>query len=301
MKWVNVVVGMKQRFNDLWGKSDIEPDPADNSPNYWSIQAAMLTNFRRIVKGITGSSAEGRPMEGCWITESTTNSIDISAGLAFTNNGDIIVFPGVSGHPLTTYGEVTVRVYLKHVNAEIPESTHPTIGKSVGLIGESGNKEIINDDSGVLDDAGDVIELSTDVEANPDWVFLGTVESLFGSILSNGIVNTSSRGLAPNKSGNEFLLENIIARGDGDFTNIHISGQVRGSALGQPLTFDPTGEVTFFDIVVDGEADLSSSALIKLPATGLTVGGTAAKDTFGPAAVTSITVKNGIITAIESP
>jgi len=296
MRWVNVVNGVKQRIGEILGISNVEEDEADNAPNYWSIQAAMLTNLRRIVKGISGYSAEGRPMEGCWITEATATTFNISSGLAFTNNGDIVVFPGVNGISLTGYGYATVRVYLKHVNAEIPQTTYPAIGKNTGLIGEDGTKEIINDDSAV--GGADVVQLETDAQNNPDWVFIGTVRSQGFAIQE--VLNSSSRGLAPNKSGDEFLLENIILRGDANFQHIYVSGQIRGETTGSNLFFDTTGQVTFNDIVVGGDADFTGADLFKLPGANLTVGGVSAVPSYGPANLSSITVKNGIITAISA-
>lgn len=317
MRWVNIKKGIKQRLGEILGYSSDNPTGTSSSPTYWSIQAAMLENLRRIVKSIIGNSTTGRPMKGCWMTRvAGTGTINISNGFAFTKDGNIVSFKGVSGYDLSSYGSAQVWVYLKYENTEIPSTTpFSNIGKSTGLIGKSGSYNIVNDNSGVIDDStvindSTVIEVSSGgPDSSENYVLLGTVQMASGLIdADTDVVNSKNRGLAPNSENDEFLVPNLrvgdTTVGEADFYNIVVNGT---SAFTGAATFSGTAT---FNGVATFATGITHVMLGTLNATGgildlsstpgsVKVAGVSAAN-FGPAAPASITVVNGIVTAISA-
>lgn len=312
MRWVNIKNGIKQRLNEILGTSD----GAGAYPmTYWSIQAAMLENSRRIVKALVGDSLDGRPMKGCWITRSGGGNINISPGLACTPNGDIIVFDGVTSKNLgVDHSGELVLVYLKHTNAEIGADYNEGIGKKTGLIGQSGSYEIINDDSGVDSQvsAESLLYLSVS-EPSPgdDYAYLGSVQMTGSEISSEkDISNSKKRGLAPNakSSDEELLVQNLRvgddSSGEAEFYNIMINGSVKGH-----FTFNNT--INFADEVTFAAVNHTMNGALDCDTTGGTVifrnGSGAVKvgeftahssATFTTSDSKTVTVKQGIITSV---
>jgi len=299
MRWINIKNGIKQRLNEILGVGD-GSTAVDNTPTYWSIQSAMLENLRRVVKSIIGDSSTGRPMKGCWIESgSPAGTVNISSGYAFTKDGNIVVFKGVEEYDLSSHTNNNVYVYLKYENAEVPQVDFPTIGKSTGLIGQSGSPEIVNDDSGVIDDtsilnSSSVIVLNDDgALTNTNYVFLGTVQMTAGLISAEtDIVNSKNRGLAPNSVSSEFLVPNLrvgdTISGTATFYNIVVNG-----------TSSFTGAAAF-----NGNVTINDSKIIILPADAGMVKVGAAKigysGTVDTSALTSVEIKNGIIVGTPS-
>ena len=78
MRWVDVKVGIKQRIGAILGNSTEETN--NGALTYWSIQASMLENLKRVVKSLVGDSSSGRPMKGMWLTANGSDYISISSG-----------------------------------------------------------------------------------------------------------------------------------------------------------------------------------------------------------------------------
>jgi len=94
MRRVNVVNGIRQRFNDILGMAAIN----SGDINDWSIQAAMLSNFKRIMLAVNCNSAYGRRISGISASKNDNDSITITKGWAVTGAGDMVVFPGTADY-----------------------------------------------------------------------------------------------------------------------------------------------------------------------------------------------------------
>ena len=180
----------------------------------WSVQAAMLSNMRRIVSGIVGDSVCGRPMQGLTMVKSGTK-VTVNAGYGFTKNGNII---SIGGAGITFDPGTTLRyIYLVHKMAVVDglDTVNNPDGKHTGFVGKSGQEDIVYDDyAGSLKDrvqvgAETILIRSTsqiasidDDERYNDLVYLGTVST------SETISNNIERGI-PSK--NEIItLQSVI-------------------------------------------------------------------------------------------
>ena len=88
MRFVDFKNGIKARINEMLGTSDNAA--TGNELTYWSLQAAMLTNLRRIVSSLVGDAANGRIMKGLRVQEESTNQINILPGFAAGRDINII-------------------------------------------------------------------------------------------------------------------------------------------------------------------------------------------------------------------
>ncbi len=294
MRWVNIINGIAQRVNEILGSDNTVSTEENKAPNYWSIQAAMLVNLRRLGMAMVGNAGEGRPMSGCDLSRSGS-SLKIEPGYAITTNGDIVVFQGIT-KSLSAYGSGWFRVYIKYINTSIPEApTGPTdVGKSTDFIGKSGTEEIVYDDYGVLDDGGeDNLVITAVPSTDTNDVFLGEVYLTFGAIISDSNVeNTQDKGLFPsNLLDSNFSVPNLsvgkithgVAAGDAAFFNVVISG-----------TTTMTGSVS-----INGDVTVDDSKTMILPADAGKVKVGAAKigysGTVDTSALTNVEIINGLI------
>jgi hypothetical protein len=92
MRYTNTKNGIQERINYLLGCTD--PDPSNNNSTaltMWSAQNSMVTNIRRVVRGIIGNSPYGKIMSGLQISQvNQTKTISLSPGIGFTVAGNII-------------------------------------------------------------------------------------------------------------------------------------------------------------------------------------------------------------------
>jgi hypothetical protein len=99
MRFIISKNGIQERLNYLIGTNDTDPGTStgtvgDSGPTNltsWSTQASMITNIRRVVKGIVGNSTNGKIMSGLQISQVNDTDIAISGGIGFTVAGNIIV------------------------------------------------------------------------------------------------------------------------------------------------------------------------------------------------------------------
>lgn len=150
MRRVNVRRGLAQRINDIIGTDQGTLGETDfPGITDWSIQAAMLENIRRVIKGIVGS-AVGRPASGLWVTPGGGSMVTIAKGVGFTSNGNAVVVNVPFNYSIIgSTGDVYL--YLKHEMAEYTEEAHDGDGgKRTEFIGKdnSNTEEIVYDDKG---------------------------------------------------------------------------------------------------------------------------------------------------------
>ena len=144
MRRVHVRTGLVQRMGDILGTDTGAVDENDIPElTNWSIQAQMIENVRRVVKGIVGTAVGGRPAGGLYISAVSSGSVTIGSGYGFTANGDVIVIQ----NPITKLSESTTvdkYLYLKHINGTVPNTT--VGGKESSFINGNTAEEIVYDD-----------------------------------------------------------------------------------------------------------------------------------------------------------
>ena len=299
MRWVNFKNSLKQRLNEMLGVDNVNTVDEDKEPNYWSLQAAMLVNLRRIVKALVGNAVWGRPMEGCDMSRSGS-SLRISSGLAVTPGGNIVVFNGAT-KSVGSYPDAWHNVFLEYKNTKIPETGGPAdVGKSTYFIGQSGSEDIVYDDYGALDDgAATNVIITTSTVLNADYAYLGKVNIASGVISTDDDVeNSPERGLSPNliNGDDPFFVKNIkvsgtnesVAYGEAEFYNVVINGatEINGTlALNDDVTIDDSKTITL-------PADAG-----KIKVGGADIG---YSGTVNPSSLSSMEIKNGIIVGTPS-
>jgi len=145
MRRVSMKLGIKERMNDILGTDTATEEYGVPGLTAWSIQAAMIENTRRIVRGVVGDTNEGRVLRGLVMSRSGDNQINISQGVAFTPGGDVIVLGVPIIRSITSSGEGNRHVYLNHLMDRIPSATNPA-GKEVTFYNNAGEAEIVYDD-----------------------------------------------------------------------------------------------------------------------------------------------------------
>jgi hypothetical protein len=181
MRRVSIKTGLKQRLNEILGNADSPVDAITS----WSIQAAMLSNLQRIVKGLTGDDdGDGRVMKGLQLaTDSNRRVAKISLGVGFTPNGNVVTLASdirytiVSSDPLTSK---TVHLYLNNILSIVEENSFNPEGKNTNFIDGSEPEEIVADDlattakSSLTDEIINQIIFESDNKiTNPDKIYLG--------------------------------------------------------------------------------------------------------------------------------
>jgi len=208
MKRVHLKDGLKQRLNEVIGTDDpLTPDP--NNPDLkqitpWSVQAAMISNMRRLAKAIVGNASVGRAMKGLSLS-GVDQSFEISSGIGITKNGDIVVVESnlnadISGSP--DY----VEVYIKHTTIEVDGSEED--GKTTNLSGKSGTAELVIDDYASAQKTGvntpehveNIVVQSNDAALNDDNLcYVGRIIVDGGEIIET--IDTINAGLPANNNG----------------------------------------------------------------------------------------------------
>jgi len=309
MKRVHVRTGLKQRLNDIIGQDSGTLDPlgtagTEQTITPWSVQAAMLDNMQRIVKGIVGDSVCGRPMQGL-VMSWPGSSVVITPGYGFTKSGNIV---SVGGGGLTfTPLAGTSYIYLVHKIAAINGQVYED-GKYTGFIGQAGQQDIVYDDlaaslkDSVSTISSQIVMISTtQVIGNDDLVYLGTVTT------PSTVSNNPERGI-PALS-DTVTLGNLIITGDinvsGDInvtgdTNISGDANVTGDVVSANIQ---TTIVNAGNIACSGSAEFENALVLNddgyfrvynsgVPSVGLTD----ADVTVAPGSTFRIVIKKGIIT-----
>ena len=200
MRRVNVKDGMKQRLPKILGTDE---GVANTNGSYeitpWSIQAAMIENMQRIVSGMVGGVAGGRPVSGLVMSATGTDSVvNIASGIGFTQNGNMVILINNIFKSLPTTS-ATYHIYLKHILGILAESNTIPGGKKTNIIGSSIQKEIVYDDYASTNPSDItstvvIVSTSTQLTDQTDHVYLGSVVMVDGIIAS--VSNSQNRGLS---------------------------------------------------------------------------------------------------------
>lgn len=183
MRRVNIVTGIKQRMHDILGTN---LDISSGEITAWSIQSAMLSNFKRICLSLLNGSTTGKVLSG--LNASYTSSlITIEGGYGVTVNGDIVTLPGPINIPISYTGMTTGSnnfICLKY--SLVPMATG---GKETSICGQSGMHQIVFDESGAADNYANIVVIKSTIDqvlADHDCVYIGT------ATIAGGIFTTIS-------------------------------------------------------------------------------------------------------------
>ena len=274
MRRVNVRKGAKQRINEILG-TDQGTLGETSFPGItdWSVQAAMLENIRRVIKGIVGS-AVGRPASGLWATIGGANTVKINKGVGFTSNGNAVIVDADFNYSIINTS-TTVYLYLKHEMAEYKEDEHDGGGKNTEFIGKDNSllEEIVYDDKGAAMGSGisesgngsSLVHESTTLlgqSQGPDYIYLCKVEP--GTV----ITNTYERC---------FESDSTVFPGDGE------------------RNFTVPGIVVDKDAFINRNLDVLKDLKVDEGGRLLAGGFPGLSETINISGLTSITVKKGII------
>lgn len=192
MRRVSIKTGLKQRLNEILGQADA---PADELTP-WSIQTAMLSNLQRIVKAIVGEdSGDGRKMKGLRLSANgTTNTyVNISAGIGFTSNGNVVVLESQIQYTVTGLSVAGEKyIYLKHV-LQVVDADDPLNpeAKKTNFIDGSASENIVADDlctskklqaSSVINEI--IVQHDGTPVSDPSAIYLGSVSVSGGTVQS---------------------------------------------------------------------------------------------------------------------
>jgi hypothetical protein len=184
MRYTILKNGIQERINYLVGTNDLDTDPESvvGELNHWSAQASMITNIRRIVKGIVGNSTNGKVMSGLQISQSgSTSNILITGGIGFTVAGNIIVInPSSISKSLGTPALQDYPIYLMYEESFAPMDSSTIEYHSSQIMGTSTTPiNILADDtcSNTNDTAiiADKIQITTQDLSVNDGLYLGKV------------------------------------------------------------------------------------------------------------------------------
>lgn len=122
MRFIAVRDGIMERINNILGTDNV------TSPlNTWSLQAAMIENFNRIIKTLNQQAPDGSIAYGLTVTPSG-KSITVGAGIGLTPFGRMIMLrDGVSSASVTlpdTSPDDKIFVYLMYTNADSVVNEH---------------------------------------------------------------------------------------------------------------------------------------------------------------------------------
>ncbi len=309
MRRVNIRYGLKQRLNDILG-TDYGVDPTNpDIPDitHWSIQAAILTNTRRTVAAMVSDSAVGRPMRGMVLQTNNSSSFKITAGYGFTSNGDIVV-TSVDIIPNVDFLGSIVYIYLKHMQAELPESVDG--GLSTNFIGKSGSENIVYDDFAATvgseinqqSNYEQILVQSDKQQSDTSYVYIGKVNITDGAITS--VVPNPERGLPSAIVDGIYTITSSLSVGgdleiEGDTTlngDLTVSGDIIANGkLSVIGTFQADLNSIFNGSVVFNAAIYANSGVYFNTATEVFLPSTANKITMGviPTVTDEITIAVG--------
>ena len=210
MREVHIKNGLKQRLPEILGTDYGLDNDGVSDITPWSIQAAMLSNVKRVSSAIVGDFTDGRPMKGLILSKVNSTQFSISAGIGFASNGNVVTLGSSVQVSVTGYtGDIFI--YLRHYMAVAEEATH-NYGKNTSFIADSGKKEIVLDDAGEINSSDpsviidNLVYISTvRIMESDDKVYLGQITLTGGSIAnSSDVVNNSNRG---------FVTSNVVVSG----------------------------------------------------------------------------------------
>lgn len=188
MRRVNIITGIKQRLNNIFGSQ--KADPCDGTLTDWSVQSAMLSNFQRLCKALTAGSPNGKILNGLTITDNVT-FVTIQPGYGVTPNGGLISLndPIVLSVDDLTYGDTTY-LHIKHSIVAMTGDDDGSGGKKTSLINAADSVQIVFDEAGAAEVYDDFIQKSLTFTPNVDYLYIGSV-TLSGS----GAITSISRDL----------------------------------------------------------------------------------------------------------
>lgn len=202
MRRVNIVTGIKQRLNGILGHGTA------GALNDWSIQSAMLSNFRRICLALLNGSSMGRILSGLSASYSST-IVTIASGYGVTVNGDIITLPAPKNVQVSSLSEGDNYICLKYELKELPSG-----GKITPVINETGTQQIVFDESGAADDYDDIVEIKSsvgEVTADNDLVYIATATVTGGVITGLTTTTLSTYGKVIVKEDAMFSVDTGVA------------------------------------------------------------------------------------------
>jgi len=184
MRRVNIIVGIKQRLNDILGHGT--DGELETGLAAWSIQSAMLSNFRRLFKAMATGSVFGRILSGLEVSKaggSSNTAVNITAGYGVTANGDIVYFEGASTFSIALGSDGTRYLYVNYSLAPMGDGTDGS--KTTSVINDTaGPTQIVYDElgsSGQDNITGLVTEESSD-NIGPDSVCIAVLVKTSGTL-----------------------------------------------------------------------------------------------------------------------
>jgi hypothetical protein len=244
MRRLNLRVGISERMNEIIGTdypSYIAGSVAEITP--WSIQAAMIENTRRLVRGIVGDSSLGRILRGMSLGNDTDSSISISAGIAITKSGNIIVLN--NGISKSVSGNGSKDIYIKHILVEFPESSTNPGGKKA-VFNMAVSSEIVYDDLASIS-LGAMPEgvIDTDGSQDDNSVYIGTIVVAGGKITE--VIPTTLRGFGDGTITLDGINSKLESTFDGQTTindDLDITGTATVSGSGSELIMGADSELS---------------------------------------------------------
>jgi len=303
MKRLNVRYALKQRMNELLG-SDTEAD-VDGIPGItaWSIQAAMLSNLRRIVSALANGTI-GRPIKGLWITDAPAAGLgySIGDGFGFTPNGDVIVLETAISHTISEGSDGDKHIYLKHKMGVVDGDLYDD-GRKTGFIGKAGLEDIVYDDFAaskkdtVSAFAGEIVVEESGPISHNDYVYLGYITVESNEITS--VTNNPARGFGPNDDSGKFMMPGIRVTGESVFeAPVTFSELV---SLNMALTdIESSGTATLNDVIVNGELAIGVTGKISVDGSDGIDANVQVRDAAGTGTIT-LQFKGGILYGTTVP
>ena len=141
MRRVNIITGIKQRFNDILGYGE------DGELTAWSIQSAMLDNLTLLAKAVAGYSPNGRVISGMVVERIAFQSFNMSPGLAVASLGHIVTLQNNVTFKIPASG--TNYIYVKYSTRKLTTATIGRGQKSTTVANDPELKDIVYDETGM--------------------------------------------------------------------------------------------------------------------------------------------------------
>jgi len=183
MRRVNILVGIQQRLNEFLGTASV----GSGELTAWSIQAAMLNNFKKLFTAMSTGNDYGRILSGLSVSKDDNDHISITSGYGVTAAGNMVKFPGTTNHSTDMASDATTYVCLSYILGEMYDEPGNG-GMKTAVINQSGEHQIVFDELGNSGTpADDIISgmLSIDTgipNAGSDKVLLATLVTSSGTL-----------------------------------------------------------------------------------------------------------------------
>ena len=168
MKRVNVIYGILERLNDLLGSAN-SGDSETLDLTDWSIQSTMFENLKRIGKGLSNGSNDGKIGYGLKLDTDG----NVSEGVGFTGNGEIVYWSGEEKPELTT--GTGNKLYLKYTSEKVSSGGRLSSTSTMEKYKVGAKEQVVIDNSidpaqaftDTQDSSGDLILIAT-YDQDPD-------------------------------------------------------------------------------------------------------------------------------------